>query len=172
MEEFNTPSRKLILDIIFQEFCRATSSLIAPEESNKSSISNQFLKAKALIELLEIHDIGSLNGVDPDSPTIKITGFTLFDRFLSRLKKYHNYSEFEPINGMDMVKLIAYFKNRLNEVHESTIALAKRLNIVIEITKKSENTEKAEYPDKAEVGKNLKYWTSRPRPKRRVVKYV
>ena len=83
--------RKTILQNIFKNFQMMTQDII----SNPNSYSKYYNEATALIELLEVEDCGSVGGFDSNNPLVYITKFTLFDRFLTLVKKENTKLEKE-----------------------------------------------------------------------------
>jgi hypothetical protein len=76
--------RITILQAIFSHFQQMTQWIT----TSPGNYSKYFNKAESLIELLEIHDCGSVGGFDKKSP-VKWgeSGMHLYDRFLALLRK-------------------------------------------------------------------------------------
>jgi len=67
--------------------------------------------AKALIEMLEADDCGSHGGFDPKNPLISDSGFDLYDRFTTVLRKYDNEKDIKKSCNFDVQTLKGYFEN-------------------------------------------------------------
>lgn len=97
-------NRLTILQEIFYNFQQMSQWIIL------ESYSKYYHRAEQLIELLEVEDCGSVGGFDEKNPTINKTGFRLYDRFLTLLKKKRDASKLEPICGFTPKSLGDYFK--------------------------------------------------------------
>lgn len=74
--------RKIILQEIFSNFQAMTQWLDEPD--NYAKYAN---KAEALIEILEVEDCGSVGGYDQENQNKLVSGYTLYDRFLTLIRK-------------------------------------------------------------------------------------
>ena len=101
MEPF---TREKILDKIAYCFTYATQGSDDEKGLNE---------AEALIELLEENDCGQHGGYDPDNKFMCITGFKLFDRFLTVIRKYNKISDVECICGFTIVTLGIYYRMKV-----------------------------------------------------------
>jgi len=91
-----TITRKTILQDAFEAFQQISQWL----PNHIDTAAEYSAQAKALVELLEVHDCGSVGGYDRTNPNWnppngdsmghmkRITGFALYDRFLALLAKY------------------------------------------------------------------------------------
>lgn len=59
-------------------------------------------KAEVLIELLEVDDCGSIGGFDTSNPVVRVTPDTIYNRFLTVVRKYGDESKIEPICGFSL----------------------------------------------------------------------
>ena len=96
-----TIARLVMLNRIFDMFQYATQW---PENSTA-----YFYKAEALIEVLEIGDCGSTGGYDPQNRNRKLTGFDLFDRFLTVILKYDDSFNIKSSCNANLATLVQYY---------------------------------------------------------------
>jgi len=75
-------NRKTILQEIFSNFQQITQWMYNPPY-----MAEYHFKAQSLIELLEVEDCGSVGGHDNSNPTKWESGYPLYDRFLTLLRK-------------------------------------------------------------------------------------
>ena len=75
-------SREKTLQRIFSHFQQMTQWVWTPDNYAK-----YYNKAESLIETLEIEDCGSVGGFDKENPKRIISGFDLYDRFLTLIRK-------------------------------------------------------------------------------------
>lgn len=99
-------NRLTILQHIFEDFQQMTQWITTMPESYHES----YMRAKCLIEMLETEDCGSIGGYDKENPLVNVTGFKLYDRFLTLLNKKKRVSKLEPICGFTKESLGEYFK--------------------------------------------------------------
>lgn len=78
--------------------------------SNFENCSEYTFKAEALIELLEEEDCGSHGGFDKSNPNKHETGFDIFDRFLTLVRKYNNENNLIPRCNFTLDKMTKYYK--------------------------------------------------------------
>jgi hypothetical protein len=63
-----------------------------------SNFTNEYwYKADALIQLLEVHDCGSVGGYDRSNPVKDITPYKLYNRFLAVVAKYNDEPNIKPV---------------------------------------------------------------------------
>ena len=94
-----------VLNMIFPNFQQITQWI--PSEID---IAHRYmLKAKGLIEMLEVGDCGSIGGYDRDNNVIFDSGFRLYDRFLALVRKYGNEKDIKKQCYFDLENLKKYF---------------------------------------------------------------
>lgn len=98
-------ARIKILQMIFESFQQMTQWVT----TNPNSYAEYHNQAKALIELLEIEDCGSIGGFDKDSPLPKICKYELYDRFLALINKHDDFDNIKPCCEFTPRDLIRYF---------------------------------------------------------------
>lgn len=103
-------ARIKILQMIFNSFQQMT-QWVTTSPSSYAEYHNQ---AKALIELLEVEDCGSVGGFDGDSLPPKECKYHLYDRFLALLSKHEDNYNVKPECGFTPRTLGGYF-NKLND---------------------------------------------------------
>ena len=106
MHKVNHELRLDMLNTIFEHFQQVTQSMASSPESEYK----YYIKAEALIEFLEINDCGSFGGYDLLCPMQNVTGCSLFDRFLTLIRKYEDENHIRPIFKFTLSKLTLYFK--------------------------------------------------------------
>lgn len=114
MEKLQRKHRIIILNKIFSELQQITQWL----PSSIHSASEHHYKATSLIELLEAMDCGSHGGFDGSNPLIRDSGFELYDRFTTLVRKYKNEKDIEKCCQFDLVSLKNYFL-KLSKLRES-----------------------------------------------------
>ncbi|GAF75981.1 unnamed protein product [marine sediment metagenome] len=75
-------------------------------------------KAEVLINILEVQDCGSIGGFDRENPMKRITGYELYDRFLTVLAKHNNESDLKEACYFTPQTLGDYFK-KARELRET-----------------------------------------------------
>ena len=94
-----------VLNMIFSNFQQITQWI--PSEID---IAHRYmLKAKGLIEMLEVGDCGSIGGYDRDNNVIFDSGFRLYGRFLALVRKYKNEKDIKRQCYFDLENLKKYF---------------------------------------------------------------
>ena len=99
------PVRVKILNEIFSHFQQMTQwDVTSPGYTVEYAA-----KAEALIELLEVHDCGSVGGFDKKNPRVHKSSFKLYDRFLTLVKKYNNEKDIKKDCGFTLYSMGQYF---------------------------------------------------------------
>lgn len=78
-----------------------------------SSISNYhgyMMKADALVSILEVVDCGSVGGFDRENKCVHTTGISIYDRFLTVLRKYDDEQNIKPVAGFTPGRLTIGYK--------------------------------------------------------------
>lgn len=114
MTKLQRKHRVLILNKIFSELQQITQWLPCAIHSG----SKYMHKAESLIELLEEMDCGSHGGFDRNNPIIRDSGFELYDRFTTLVRKYKNEKDIKKCCQFDLNNLKNYFK-QLSTLRES-----------------------------------------------------
>lgn len=70
---------------------------------------NSITMAESIVEVLEAEDCGSIGGYDPENRHVRETGFDVFDRFLTVVRKHNDGPNIEPRCGASLRTLTAYF---------------------------------------------------------------
>lgn len=99
--------RLQILQQIFEDLQQITQWL----PSNIDLGNESMIKAKALIEMLEIDDCGSVGGFDKNNRLKRDSGFDLYDRFTTVLRKHHKETDIEKCCNFTVESLKGYFQN-------------------------------------------------------------
>jgi hypothetical protein len=79
--------------------------------SNPSQYVEFLNKAESIIEILEIEDCGSVGGFDKENKCKTVTGFKLYDRFLTVIRKRNKYSDLKEECDFTVENLGEYYKN-------------------------------------------------------------
>lgn len=106
VNKMNNISRLVILNDIFDHFQYASQWLPDATDSTFKALN----KAESLIELLEANDCGSHGGFDPKNKHQIVTGFDLYDRFLTLLRKYKNEKDIKPVCDFTVKSLGTYYE--------------------------------------------------------------
>lgn len=90
--------------------------------SNPSEYAEYLHRAEAIIQILEIDDCGSTGGYDRDNKCKKVTGFKLYDRFLTVIRKENQYSDLKDECNFDVETLGEFYKY-VNELRSNIFEL-------------------------------------------------
>lgn len=93
--------------------------------SNPSGYLEYITRADTIIQLLEIDDCGSVGGFDPNNKCKKVTGFEIYDRFLTVIRKHHKYSDLKNECSFDVETLGEYYKH-INELRDNFSKISER----------------------------------------------
>jgi len=100
-----TQTRIKLLNHIFEHFQQCTQWV--PNNYNRASEYSK--KAEALIDFIEVQDCDRIGGFDCKNPIKRTTGYELYDRFLTLVRKYKNETDIENSCYFNLQSLGTYF---------------------------------------------------------------